>query len=99
MTKKAYALKDKDGNFLFLEQIGNSMVEVSPVSDPSSAEIWEDKTNAFEVALDMINGSDKWDFEYYSCSEPVRIVELEITVKQKEIIDMTEFKQGDDSDE
>jgi hypothetical protein len=91
MNFKAYALKDSDGNYLIFQQIGNEMIEVFGDTDVDNANTWDNLTDAFNQAKDMIQGTGYWHFYYIDCGKPVTIIEITKIITHENRLDLKPY--------
>lgn len=79
---KGFALIDKYGRYLYMEQVGSNDIDVYSTPIITQAHLFESKSKAEHEARSMVTRNGSWNY-MLCCDEPVAIVELTIVTSQE----------------
>ena len=89
MKTEVYVMIDENNNYLILDQVSNYDIEVSPTNNFIYATHWTNIGEAKRKGIEMINDVGKWDYRYFDCTEPVKIVKMLMLAHEECEIDLS----------
>lgn len=88
---EGYALVNKDGKYLYFEQVSNTGLQTHSSKSSAVAELYETPESAAFVAIDMINGSGKWQYRFLKDDKPVSVAKITILSHAEKVKDLSDI--------
>ena len=89
---EGYALENKNGDYLYFEQVSNTELQTHASKSSTVAELDETPESAAFVAIDMINGSGKWKYLYLKDDKPVSVAKITILSHAETVKDLSDIR-------